>query len=61
MRSILIITYVLVCLLFLGTAAYGIIKHIGAAPEATLPIIMILLIGPGLAVIAGIGRKMKKW
>ena len=60
-RSIVIPTFVLVCFLALTAVAYGIREKISAGSESLMVLIMILSIGPGLAVIAGIGRKMKKW
>jgi len=56
--TIKIIVFILVCFLGSSAVAYGIFtKKIGPVPAT----ILILAVGPGLAVIAGIGRKMKKW
>jgi len=60
-RSIVIITFVLVFCLGLSAVAYCIIEKINADSASIVVIIMILSIAPGLAVIAGLAIKMKKW
>ena len=59
-RSIVIPTFVLVCFLALTAVAYGIREKISAGSESLMVLIMILSIGPGLAVIAGVRRKRKR-
>ena len=62
-RQMLRILLMLILSVGLATSASA-INHIYTSvpvPEPMMATIMILSIGPVLAVIAGLGRKMKKW